>query len=67
MADVTATEPWLHRASCAGKAAYVSAHQAERGIRKQPRSRQFNREPGERLSAYRCRYCSAWHIGRGGK
>lgn len=66
MTDLT-VEPWLQRASCIGKAAYASSHAAERGIRKQTRGRRFNREPGERLSAYRCRYCSAWHIGRCGK
>lgn len=49
--------------TCAGKAAYSSAASALKGLKRMRRQRKWKPHAGEKLGAYRCPFCAAWHLG----
>ena len=55
-----AQPPIETRWGCAGKAAFANRDEALSNIRNVKR---VKREGRGRLTAYRCRFCTSWHIG----
>lgn len=54
------------RAACTGKDRFTSKGDALKALESVQRRRAVRRRvPWQRLHAYRCKFCSFWHLGSG--